>query len=93
MPRIQVLRSTDDLTRRCWEFTILDFPKVHLEYYGEEERATRRHKWKSVGDIYTRLDHRRHGSIKEEPEVPADVVEEALAKFAEQLEFRVWRNR
>jgi len=93
MQRIEISRETSDLTRKLWVFTILDFPKFHLEYYGEEERKTKRHKWKAPGPTYHRLERMRHGTINEEPEVPADVLEEALAKFAEQLEFKVWRNR
>ena len=80
MQRIEISRETSDLTRKLWVFTILDFPKFHLEYYAP-------------GPTYHRLERMRHGTINEEPEVPADVLEEALAKFAEQLEFKVWRNR
>ena len=95
MQRIEVSRSTGDLTRKCWEFTILDFPKVYLEYYGEEERKTKRHKWRAPKK-YTRQNPGRVYEgviIREEPKVPADVVAEALAKFAEQLEFCVWKTR
>ena len=95
MQRIEVSRSTSDLTRKRWEFTLFDFPKVYLEYYGEEERTTKRHKWRAP-KRYTRQNPGRvyEGMvIKEEPEVPADVVAEVLKKYAELLEFCKWRTR
>lgn len=91
--RVEVVRG-DDLVRERWVFTVFDFPMVLLEYFGGEERKTRRHKWRATRK-YERLGVRRgpyyEGMIiTEEPEIPEDVVVEAVKKLGERLEFQVW---
>lgn len=92
--RVNVIRDSGALERRRWTFLILDFPKVHLEYYGVEGRQTSRHQWRSVAPVYTRLRGDRGViRIEEEPEVPADVLEEGLEKLRAELRFEVWSRR
>lgn len=90
---VEVARGEDPLKRRVWTFVILDFPRVHLEEYAEQERPSKRHKWRTKAH-YTRLSYRGEGEvIREEPEVPEDVLKEAVGKYRERLEFKVWGRR
>jgi hypothetical protein len=96
MTRIEVERVTDGgLERELWEFSVLRFPEVHLEFFAEQTRKSRRHKWVTSGAVYSRLQMDRHAAgtrLREEPEVPEDVLEEGMDQMRGQLEFKVWRR-
>jgi len=88
-------REKDGLRQQVWDFTLFDLPAIYLENYVLEERETGRHKFRPV-QVYNRLSGgRAHFAtiIKEEPEVPKDVLEEAIAKVQKMIGFRVWKNR
>lgn len=87
---ITVERLSGDLARRIWQFTLYDLPRIRLSFYGEQERATRRHKFRSKKS-YSRLDPRSH-NIREEPDVPDDVIEEAIEQVFSRIEFRKGRR-
>lgn len=89
MSRVEVIREEGPLRRQVWTFTILDFPKVILDLYSVQGRASKRHKWRVLEGDYCRLGRGR----PPEPEVPDDVVEDALQAYREQLVFEVWRRR
>lgn len=97
MTRVEVTREEDGgLERRVWDFSILDFPTVHLEYFAEQSRRTRRHAWRTTGSVYSRLQRDRHAPgtrLEEEPEVPEDVLTEGLERMRDMIEFKVWRRR
>lgn len=95
MARVEVERRSDDLRRRVWEFALFDFPRVVLDVYREEDRPSTRHrKWRTLRR-YQRLRYGNfHGEkIREEPEVPGDVLEEALERYREQIAFARWERR
>lgn len=91
-----VERRHSKTEREVWEFTVLDYPTVHLEFYGKQERKTPRHGWKSKTS-YHRLHMDRNRDVgdrlKEEPEVPEDVLEEALEQVRSKITFKTWKNR
>ena len=91
----EVVCATGDLTRERWVFSLWEAPKAYLETYAVEERKTKRHKWRPKA-AYRRLRHDRHADhdiIREEPEVPQDVLDEGMEKLREQLVFSRWRDR
>ena len=90
MNRMEIVREEGPLRRRVWTFTVLDFPKVILDGYSVQERATKRHKWRALDEGY----YARLGRVRSpEPEVPDDVVEDALQAYREMLVFEVWSRR
>lgn len=97
MTRLEVVREeADGLSRRCWRFAVLSFPQFHLDEYAEQARKTRRHRKWETHRMYTRTGSTREWGVdflKEEPDVPDDVLEEATARFREMVEFRRWRRR
>jgi hypothetical protein len=96
MERVSVERVAEGgLERRVWEFSVLEFPAVHLEYFAEQSRKTRRHKWVVTGRVYSRLQMDRHAPgtrIREEPDVPDDVMADGMGQMRARLEFRKWRR-
>ena len=93
--KAQVVRVIDDLNRERWEFSLWDSPKAYLETYAVDERKTKRHKWRTKA-AYERLGSGRtahYEIIREEPEVPQDVIDEAMEKLRGQLVFSRWRSR
>ena len=91
----EVVRATDDLNRERWKFSLWDTPKAYLETYAVEERKTKRHQWRTKA-AYKRQHYDRHAGceiIREEPEVPQDVIDEGMEKLRGQLVFSRWRDR
>jgi hypothetical protein len=72
--RVEVVRADGDLKRSVWKFSIWDLPRVHLDWYSEEMRATRRHKFRSVRS-YSRLDTNSY-ALRAAPPVPEGVLED-----------------
>ena len=92
--RITVTRETDELHRQQWVFTTFNLPAIHLEEYAEEARKTKRHKWRVEGNqVYSRLFGSRFQGLKVEPEIPQDVIDEALDAARAMIGFQVWERR
>lgn len=91
-----MVRVDGDLRRQVWSFTVFDLPKVYLESWSEEVRPSKRHrKWRTERR-YGRIASGRHESyevVREEPDVPEDVLAEGLEKLRSLLEFRRWSRR
>lgn len=91
-----VERRTSKTEREVWEFSVLRYPDVHLEFYGKQSRKTPRHGWKSTTS-YHRLHIDRNANVgtrlKEEPEVPEDVLAEALEQVRSKITFKPWKKR
>lgn len=89
--KVQIVRDgAGDLEREVWEFMVMDFPRVVLESHMHERRESKRHKWVAYRG-YMRLAFNRYSVVKWEttpPEVPEDVVTEALDVLAERLVFK-----
>lgn len=84
------------LERELWVFEVLRFPQVVLEHYGQYARKTKRHKWRMAGDRYDRLHVDRHepgNRLKEEPDVPEDVMNEAMQLMRDKMKFEKWSRR
>ena len=76
------------LARQVWRFRAAGYGSVstflRVEYYGREQRASKRHKWVAApGTRYTSFDDRPYNSgIKaEDVPLPVDVADEALAGY------------
>lgn len=82
--RIAVYRG-GDLDRLYWFFDMIDATLV-LDQHGRSTRETKRHRFKDEAR-YSRLTRSPGGRGWVTPEIPADVVEEALAKAREQITF------
>jgi len=85
---IEIVRGTN-LDRKVWRFnaiwesSFLDTSiKVRLLYYGEETRASTRHKWR--GDFWDHSDERRyHSKITRPTEIPVDVLADVFRAIRE----------
>lgn len=75
----------DDLDRLYWFFYMIEATLV-LDQHGRSTRETKRHRFKDEVR-YSRLDRSPWGRGWVTPEIPADVVEEALARAREQITF------
>jgi hypothetical protein len=75
--------------------TIYTFTNVEefvvLEKVDEQEKASKLHKWRS-NVIYERLYGGYGTPRKVEPEIPTDVIEEALTYFRSQITFSKWKE-
>ncbi len=80
--RVSVTDERGDLERFVWTFTYLGRGAI-LDVWRHEKRETKRHKFKAHqydGTEWRRLEKR--GNRIPEPDVPYDIWEEALGKFA-----------
>jgi hypothetical protein len=85
--------ESDSLSRQVWVFHVIagygSSPVfLRAEYYGKEERASKRHKWeKNPGTRYTSFDDRPYNSgIKaEDVPLPNDVAGEAISRFTQSI--------
>lgn len=93
---VEVVREHSKTEREIWTLEVYRFPMVHLRVYAMQARETTRHKWRDKTTYY-RLSQDRytdHGNrLRVEPDVPADVLAEGLAKFAASLTFKRWSGR
>ena len=95
MPSYSVTRQDDDnpLRQEIWKFQLIDKHwtlTLELDAYLIEERASKRHKFRAVSGSYQRLAHaREHGihTLKEEPIVPQDVIDETIKLVASSIHF------
>jgi len=85
-------QSEDKLERTVWQFYVHDDANelsVKLDYYAEEERKTRRHKFVTKGGYtpikWSRL-HSRDNRI-EKPEVPEKIKQVAIAQIMNRISF------
>lgn len=87
--QVDVTRENGSLARERWVFAILDFPSVVLDAYHREHRATTRHRWRPEGSWH-RLSFGRQYATKtlQRPEVPDDVIAEAIHKYSYALVFK-----
>lgn len=95
--RVAIVERQHSKTERdVWEFSVLRYPDVHLEFYGKQSRKTPRHKWVSSTSYY-RLGMDRNSNvgtrIPAEPEVPEDVLAEALEQVRSKITFKPWKKR
>lgn len=95
---ITVTREGEDLSREVWRFAFITMGGellVTLDEYEPQARATKRHKWKKAGPGYYRLGgaHMERPFLTEEPEIPEDVVEEAVEGFRSRIEYKRWYRR
>jgi hypothetical protein len=90
MAIIEVERvEPDGLSRQVWRFhstTGLGLNNTHLrvEYYGQEQRASKRHKWVSLPKTrYTSFDTRSYysGIAAQDVPLPVDVAAQAKDLF------------
>lgn len=82
-----ILRDEGPLRRQRWRFTLIEHV-LHLDEWAIEIRQTPRHRrWETL-ESYVRL----HGT-RNEPDIPAEIVEEALEVARGRMTFRKWRDR
>lgn len=83
--------STDSLTRWTWRF-YYDRHALWLDYYGEFQRPSRRHRFTCIAS-YGRINPR--GSSLREADVflPADLKDEVVKKFCEGITVKRWSER
>lgn len=75
--------APDRLSRKYWRFSVRDEMFI-LVFYGEQERATPRSKYK--GPCWNRDDERPYNSAFKRPtEVPTDVLKEAHKLLIERV--------
>jgi len=85
--------ETGNLSRQVWRFHMISgygASQVFLrvEYYGKEERASKRHKWvKNPATRYTSFDDRPYNSgiRADDVPLPQDVADEALDRFTQSV--------
>jgi len=85
--RIEIVRDEGELRRHRYVFVTFDRSyqgwSVVLEAYFNEERQTKRHKW-GIAQAYWRASWKQRetpqSKIVDRPDVPQDVIDEALAK-------------
>ena len=94
MARIEVERvESDGLSRQVWRFhSTSGFgsqPNIlRVEYYGREQRASKRHKWvQREATRYSSYDHRAYysGVAAKDVPLPDDVAAEAKDKFMQSV--------
>jgi hypothetical protein len=88
--------SEDNLSRVIYRFYCSDLV-TYLDEIIEESRPTRRHGWKGQ-TVYSRLYFYRgtsntQSSARVEPEVPEDVISEAVALIRSRVAFKKWSEQ
>ena len=87
--------SNGGQTQKSWTFVVMDTPRaltVYLESYSEEYRGFRKRKWVAQRAYHRIAVNRWSGPsiIPEEPEVPEDVLGQAMAQLRARLTFKKW---
>jgi len=56
----------DQLSKRVWQFTSFDMPKIHLQAVMDLSRPSKRHKY-AIDKIWNRIDQRNNTMERIEP--------------------------
>lgn len=85
--RVEVTRELDSLERTVWIFSIID-ADVLLDGYRVERRLSKHHAYRSHPDYrWSRLMN-RDNRIKTPPKPPQNVINEAVAEFRRNLNYK-----
>lgn len=86
---ITIEDQQDALHRTVWHFMIID-STIRLSLYEEQERQTKRHKWRAVR-AWSRGGARSYlHRIVDEPEIPKPIQINAINAIIEKLTFKRW---
>lgn len=72
----EITRHSDDTHREVWRFNFIE-PRIALTGYRQEERASKRHGWKSSGVHYDAYYKRNSTVALKDIPLPNDVAAEA----------------
>ena len=88
--QIQVIEPGDALHRRVWNFNFCE-PLIRLARYDEQERTSKRHKWRTVRIWSKYKGERICGEwLAAEPKPSQAVREQALAILFASIRFERW---
>ena len=76
--------GASELTRQVWTFSVLSDGVVKLDSYETQERASRRHGWRTTS-AYFRLNRRESTMHVKSVDLPDDVQHEAIQQIIAQL--------
>lgn len=91
---VTVLHS--DTERDVWSFRVLDYPVAYLDHYARETRPSTRHRKWTAQRSWHRLGISRYAygeHLAVEPDVPHEVLGDALAALRAQVHIERWSER